>query len=183
MNNSKDKEIEELQSKLIEEKKGFSYKIIMMQSKLRNYEIKRSSFSASALKQNVNNEKNGDEQDLLIARLKSQIATLEKTNFRLKIDKRDTVKDNKNLRRKNSRENNLVFVPRARITTSGKENKKIIVGNNMPFDIGSTQKKNLLDNFNKQKSENEEFNSIGMGSNSGSVILNASYIDEGSNKK
>ena len=178
LNNSKDKEIEELQSKLIEEKRGFSTKILTMQRKLRNYEIKRTSFSASALKQNVNSEKNGDEQDLTITRLKNQIAALEKTNFRLKIDKRDTVKDNKNLRRKSSKDNNnLMFVPRSRITTTGKENKKI------QFDIMSTQKKNLLDKFNKQKFENEEYNSIGMGSNSGSVILNASYIDDGSNKK
>lgn len=58
------------------------------------------------------------------------------------------------------------------------------IGNNLQFDIVSTQKKNLLDKFNKQKSENEEYNSIGMGSNnSGSVILNASYIEDGSNKK
>ena len=57
------------------------------------------------------------------------------------------------------------------------------MANNLQFDIVSTQKKNLLDKFNKQKSDNEEFNSIGMGSNSGSVILNASYIEEGSNKK
>ena len=147
-----------------------------MQSKLRSYELKRTSFSASALKQNVDSEKNGDEQDLQIARLKSQIAALEKTNFRLKIDKRDTVKDNKYLRRKNSRDNNLMFVPKSRITTTVKENKKLL------FDM-STQKKNLLEKFNKQKSENEEFNSIGMGSNSGSVILNGSYIDDGSNKK
>ena len=47
----------------------------------------------------------------------------------------------------------------------------------------STQKKNLLEKFNKQKFENEELNSIGMGSNSGSIILNNSYIDDGSNKK
>ena len=57
------------------------------------------------------------------------------------------------------------------------------MGNNIQFDIASTQKKNLLEKFNKQKSENEEYNSYGMGSNSGSVILNASYLEEGSNKK
>ena len=178
LNNSKDKDIEELQSKLIEEKKNFSNKMLMMQRKLRNYELKRTSFSASALKQNVSNEKNIDEQDLTITRLKNQIAALEKTNFRLKIDKRDMAKDNKNLRRKSSKDNNLMFVPRTRITTTGKENKKIIGNIDM-----STQKKNLLEKFNKQKFENEEFNSIGMGSNSGSVILNASYIDDASNKK
>ena len=178
LNNSKDKDIEELQSKLIEEKKNFSNKILMMQRKLRNYELKRTSFSASALKQNVDNEKNIDEHDLTITRLKSQIAALEKTNFRLKIDKRDMAKDNKNLRRKSSKDNNLMFLPKTRITTTGKENKKIIGNIDM-----STQKKNLLEKFNKQKFENEEFNSIGMGSNTGSVILNASYIDDASNKK
>jgi hypothetical protein len=176
LNNAKDKDIEELQSKLIEEKRGFSKKIIAMQSKLRSYEIKRTSFSASALKQNVDSEKNGDEQDLQIARLKSQIAALEKTNFRLKIDKRDTVKDNKNLKRKNSRDNNLMFVPRARITTTGKENKKMF-GNHIDM---TTQKKNLLEKFNKQKFENEDF---AIGSNSGSVILNSSDIEDCTGKE
>ena len=178
LNNSKDKDIEELQSKLIEEKREFSNKILMMQRKLRNYELKRTSFSTSALKQKVVNEKNGDEQDLIISRLKNQIAALEKTNFRLKIDKRDMAKDNKTLRRKNSKDNNLMFVPRSRITTIMKENKKNMVNIDM-----TAQKKNLLEKFNKQKFENEELNSIGMGSNSGSVIINASYIDDGSNKK
>ena len=99
---------------------------------------------------------------------------MEKSNFRLKIEKRDTVKDNKNLKRKAvSRENNNTsFIPKSRITTIGKENKKYI--NN--YDFETTYKKNLLEKFNKQKLDNEEYTSIGMGSNSGSVILNASYI-------
>ena len=181
LNNTKDKDIEELQGKLIEEKKNFSNKIILAQSKLRNYEIKRSNFSASALKQNYSSEKNQDEKDIIISRLKNEIAAMEKANFRLKIEKRDGLKDNKNLKRKNSRENNLMFVPRARVTTT--VNSKKNMGNNIQFDIASTQKKNLLEKFNKQKSENEEYNSYGMGSNSGSVILNASYLEEGSNKK
>ena len=180
ISNSKDKEIEELQSKLIEEKREFSKKILSMQRKLRNYEMNRSAFSASALKQNASSERNGDEHNLTIARLKNQITALEKTNFRLKIDKRDAMRDNKNLKRRNSKEN-IMFVPRSRITTTGKENKKML-GNNIQIDM-STQKKNLLEKFNKQKFENEEYNSFGMGSNSGSVILNASYIDDGSNKK
>ena len=105
---------------------------------------------------------------------------MEKTNFRLKIEKRDNLKDNKSLKRKNYKENNLLLVPKGRITTVTKDKKNM---NNLQFDIVSTQKKILLDKFNKQKSENEEFNSIGIGSNSGSVILNASYIEDGSNKK
>ena len=185
LNSTRDKDIEELQGKLIEEKKMYSNKIILAQNKLRNYEIKRSNFSASALKQNYNSEKNIDEQDVIISRLKNEIATLEKTNFRLKIEKRDNLKDNKSLKRKNSRENNLMFVPKGRITTitKDKKNLNLNLGSNLQFDIVSTQKKNLLDKFNKQKSENEEYNSIGIGSNSGSVILNASYIEDGSNKK
>ena len=75
-----------------------------------------------------------------------------------------------------------MFIPKTRVTTTAKD-KKNIGNNNLQFDIVSTQKKNLLEKFNKQKSENEEFNSIGIGSNSGSVILNASYIEDGSNKK
>ena len=183
LNNTRDKDIEELQGKLIEEKKMYSNKIILAQNKLRNYEIKRSNFSASALKQNYNSEKNMDEQDVIISRLKNEIAALEKTNFRLKIEKRDNLKDNKSLKRRNSRENNLMFVPKGRITTTTKEKKNLNLGNNLQFDIVSTQKKNLLEKFNKQKSENDEYNSIGIGSNSGSVILNASYIEDGSNKK
>ena len=170
LNNTRDKDIEELKGRLIEEKRNFSNKIILAQSKLRNY-----------------SEKNMDEQDVIIYRLKNEIATLEKANFRLKIEKRDNLKDNKNLKRRNSRENNLMFVPKGRITTTTKDKKNsgmINLGNNLQFDIVSTQKKNLLDKFNKQKSENEEFNSIGMGSNnSGSVILNESYIEDGSHKK
>ena len=186
LNNTKDKDIEELQGKLIEEKRNYSNKILLAQNKLRNYEIKRSNFNTSALKQNYNSEKNMDEQDIMISRLKNEIATLEKANFRLKIEKRDNLKDNKSLKRRNSRENNFMFVPKGRITTVTKDKKNngiINMANNLQFDIVSTQKKNLLDKFNKQKSDNEEFNSIGMGSNSGSVILNASYIEEGSNKK
>ena len=186
LNNTKDKDIEELKGKLIEEKRNYSNKIILAQNKLRNYEIKRSNFSASALKQNYNSEKNMDEQDVIISRLKNEIATLEKANFRLKIEKRDNLKDNKSLKRRNSRENNLMFVPKGRVTTTAKDKKNlgiINMANNLQFDIVSTQKKNLLDKFNKQKSENEEYNSIGIGSNSGSVILNASYIEDGSNKK
>ena len=180
LNNLKGKDIAELKEKLIEEKKNFSNKIILAQNKLRNYEIKRSNFTSTALKQNYNSEKNFDEQDVIINRLKNEIATLEKTNFRLKIEKRDNLKDNKSLKRKNSKENNLLLVPKGRITTVTKDKKNL---NNLQFDIVSTQKKNLLDKFNKQKSEGEEFNSIGIGSNSGSVILNASYIEDGSNKK
>ena len=175
-NNSKVKKIEELESNIINEKRNFSNKMLQLQKKLRDYEIKRSTFSASLLKQNANSEKDSDEQSLQIARLKGQIAALEKANFRLQIDNRDTVKDNKNLRRRN-RESNVNpvqnFIPRGRITTSGKENIKIM--NNLPRETVNFQKKNLLEKFNKQKYENEE---SGLGSNSGSVILNSSDIED-----
>ena len=149
--------------------------IIQLQKKLREYEINRSTFSATLLKQNAHSEKDSDEQSMLITRLKSQIAALEKANFRLQIDNRDTVKDNKNLRRR-SRESNINamqnFIPKGRITTTGKENIKII--SNIPRETMNPQKKNLLEKFNKQKFENEDF---AIGSNSGSVILNSSDID------
>ena len=176
LNNSKVKNMEELESKIIIEKREFSNKIIQLQKKLRDYEIKRSTFSANLLKQNANSEKDSDEQSMIITRLKSQIAALEKANFRLQIDNRDTVKDNKNLRRR-SRESNIngmqSFIPRGRITTTGKENIRVI--NNMPRETMNLQKKNLLDKFNKQKFDNEDF---AIGSNSGSVILNSSDIEE-----
>jgi len=177
LNNTKDKNIEELESKIISERKEFTTKIIQLQKKLRDYEIKRSTFSANVLKQNVSSEKDSDEQSLLITRLKNQILALEKANFRLQIDNRDTAKDNKNLRRR-SRESKESFIPKSRITTSGKENVRII--SNLPRETLNLQKKNLLDKFNKQKFENEDFN---IGSNSGSVILNSSYIEENSGKK
>jgi hypothetical protein len=177
LNNTKDKNIEELESKIISERKEFTTKIIQLQKKLRDYEIKRSTFSANVLKQNVSSEKDSDEQSLLITRLKNQISALEKANFRLQIDNRDTAKDNKNLRRR-SRESKESFIPKSRITTSGKENVRVI--SNLPRETLNLQKKNLLDKFNKQKFENEDFN---IGSNSGSVILNSSDIEEISGKK
>ena len=181
LNNSNVKNIEELESKIIIEKKEFSNKIIELQKKLRDYEIKRSTFSASMLKQNANSEKDSDEQSMIIARLKSQISALEKANFRLQIDNRDTVKDNKNLKRR-TRESNIngmqSFIPRGRITTTGKENVKII--SNLPRETMNLQKKNLLEKFNKQKFENEDF---AIGSNSGSVILNSSDIEDCTGKE
>jgi SMC interacting uncharacterized protein involved in chromosome segregation len=179
LNDSKDKNIEELESKIISERKEFTNKIIELQKKMRNYEIKRSTFSANVLKQNVNSEKDSDEQTMLITRLKNQISALEKANFRLKIDKRDTAKDNKNLRRR-SREpsGGQTFIPKGRITTIGKENSRM--ANNIPRETLNLQRKNLLEKFNKQKYDNEDFN---IGSNSGSVILNSSDIEDCSGKK
>ena len=177
LNETKDKNIEELESKIITERKEFTNKIIELQKKMRNYEIKRSTFSTNVLKQNVNSEKDLDEQSMLITRLKNQIATLEKANFRLQIDKRDAAKDNKTLRRR-SREHSGVknFIPKGRITTAGKENNTM--SNNIPRETLNIQRKNLLDKFNKQKYENED-----IGSNSASVIFNSSDIEECSGKK
>ena len=174
LNDTKDKSIEELQSKIINERKEFTTKMIDLQKKMRSYEIKRSTFSASVLKQNVNSEKDSDEQSNLITRLKNQISALEKANFRLQIDKRDAAKDNKNLRRRAKEVGTAMqsFIPKSRITTAGKENIKII--NNLPRDTMNIQRKNLLDKFNKQKYDNEDYN---IGSNSGSVILNSSDIE------
>ena len=125
--NSKDQDIEEIQNKIISEKKNYSNKIINLQKKLREYEIKRSTFTANKLKQNANSEKDSDDQDIYIARLKNQIAALEKTNFMLKIDKRDAIKDNdKNLRtRKKNMNMNYGFIPtKSRISTNLKDNKE-----------------------------------------------------------
>ena len=148
MNDNADKNIEELESKIINERKEFTSKIIQLQKKMRNYEIKRSTFNANVLKQNVNSEKDSDGQSMLISRLKSQIAALEKANFRLQIDKRDAAKDNKTLRRK-SREpsGNQIFIPKGRITTAGKENNRTTI--NIPKDGINLQRKNVLEKFNK----------------------------------
>ena len=160
---SKDIIIEELQNKIIKEKKDYSNKVIDLQKKLREYEINRSLFTANKLKQNVNYEKDSDEQDINISRLKSQIAALEKTNFMLKIDKRDVVKDiDKNLRtRKKNFSNNLGFIPnKSRISTYMKDNKENDFRiNNSSSHRWGIEKKNLFNNgFNRQsvKSFNEK---------------------------
>ena len=177
LNNTKSKKIEDLESKIINEKKEFTNKTIQLQRQLRDYEIKRSTFSASILKQNVNCEKDSDEQNLLIIRLKSQIAALEKANFRLQIDKRDASKDNKYLKRR-SKEGSTTFIPRGRITTVGKENSKF--ANNIPRETINIQRKNLLDKFNKQKMDKDD---LIPGSVSGSIILNSSDNEEISQTK
>ena len=160
---SKDIIIEELQNKIIKEKKDYSNKVIDLQKKLREYEINRSLFTANKLKQNVNYEKDSDEQDINISRLKSQITALEKTNFMLKIDKRDVVKDiDKNLRtRKKNFSNNLGFIPnKSRISTYMKDNKENDFRiNNSSSHRWGIEKKNLFNNgFNRQsvKSFNEK---------------------------
>ena len=159
---------------IINERKEFTTKIIELQKKMRSYEIKRSTFSASVLKQNVNSEKDSDEQSNVITRLKNQISALEKANFRLQIDKRDAAKDNKTLRRRVKETGTIMqsFIPKSRITSTGKENNKLI--NNLHRETVNLQRKNLLDKFNKQKYENEDYN---IGSNSGSVILNSSDME------
>ena len=50
----------------------------------------------------------------------------------------------------------------------------------MPRETINIQRKNLLDKFNRQKYDTEDY---GIGSNSGSVILNSSDIEECSEKK
>jgi hypothetical protein len=157
--NSKDKDIEEIQNKIIAEKKDYSNKIINLQKKLREYEIKRTTFTANKLKQNANSEKDSDEQDIYISRLKSQIAALEKTNFLLKIDKRDVVKDNdKNLRtRKKNINMNFGFIPtKSRITTNLKDNKENEYRrSNASSHQWGIEKKNLFNNgFNRQSFRN-----------------------------
>jgi hypothetical protein len=190
--NSKDKEIEELQSKIINNKKNYTNKIIELQKKLREYEIKRSTFTASKLKQNANSERDLDEQDIYISRLKSQIAALEKTNFMLKIDKRDVSKDNdKNLRtRKKNINMNFSFIPnKSRISTLAKENKENEYRRSNASSQrwgGNIEKKNLFNSgisrqsintmiTKKNEKENED-EKDDEDSNSGSIIDND--IDE-----
>ena len=140
------------------EKKSYSNKILELQKKLREYEIKRSVFSANKLKQNVNSEKDSDEQEVYISRLKAQISALEKTNFMLKIDKRDVDKDNdKILRTRKKNTSNNFFIPnKSRMSTYIKENKE----NNYRKSNASTrpfgvEKKNLFNiGFNRKSAKN-----------------------------
>ena len=120
-------------------------------------------------------EKNGDEYDAVINKLKNQINTLEKTNFRLKIDNRDAEKDNRNLIRRKSKENLAMFIPKSRVSSSGKENKRII---NMTMFDNSINKTNFLEKIGREQ-KFEIGDSLGNGSNSGgSVIINTSYVDD-----
>ena len=189
--NSKDRDIEELQNKIINEKKEYSNKIINLQKKLREYEIKRSTFTAKKLKQNVNSEKDSDEQDIYISRLKSQIAALEKTNFMLKVEQREVAKDNDNKlrsRKKNINNNNISFIPKLRISTYMKENKENEFRRSnaasQRFSGKGIEKKNLFNSRistqtlrntsdKKDEKENEKENEKeDDDSNSGSVIDN-----------
>ena len=82
--------------------------------------------------------------------------------------------------RRRSREpsGNQIFIPKGRITTAGKENNRTTI--NIPKDGINLQRKNLLEKFNKQKYDPEDYM---IGSNSGSVILNSSDIEDCSEKK
>ena len=113
---------------------------------------------------------------MLIARLKNQIATLEKANFRLQIDKRDAAKDNKTLRRRSRTIQELKTLYQKEELQLLK--KKIIQWVIIYLKTLNIQRKSLLDKFNQQKYESED-----IGSNSASVIFNSSDIEECSGKK
>ena len=177
ISNLKDKQIEDLQTQILSERREFTNKIIELEKKIKEYEMKRSSFAADSLKQKSNSEKDSNEQNLQIERLKNRISSLEKANFRLQIDNRDVVKDNKNLRRKSinhSNSNSLSFIPKYKITYSGKENVR--TQSNIPIETLNTGKKNLLNKFNQKDDDNDsEYN---FNSKEGSIIINSSDIED-----
>ena len=176
----KDKEIDRLQKKILEEKKSYSLKLMEMQKKLRDYEMKRTVFTNDNLKQKTESEKENDEQTLQIQRLRNKINQLEKSNFRLQLDNRETQKDMKNLKRKNhSSLGNINYVPKYK---TGKENNR--TQSNLPpefinrdFNLNNTNKKSVF----HQKGisnvglglDNDEINH----SNNGSVIMNSSDLE------
>ena len=170
----KDKQIEDLQAQILAERREFTNKIIELEKKIKEFEMKRSSFTADSLKQKANSEKDSDGQNLLIERLKNRIASLEKSNFRLQIDNRDTVKDNKNLKRKSfTNLNSMNFIPKYKVTNSNKEN--IRNSTNLQNDF-SISKRNLLSKFNQKTEENDsEYN---FNSKEPSLIMNASDVDD-----
>ena len=84
--------------------------------------MKRTVFTNDNLKQKTESEKENDEQTLQIQRLRNKINQLEKSNFRLQLDNRETQKDMKNLKRKNhSSLGNINYVPKYK---PGKENNR-----------------------------------------------------------
>ena len=178
LHRNKDKDIDELNSKIIKEKQSYSNKMIELQKKLREYEIKRSVYTTSKLKQKVISEKDSNEQDINIQRLKQQISTLEKANFMLKIDKRDVIKENdNNLRiRKKKIVSNFGFIPsKSRISTYVKDNKdndikklNELIGKN----LSGISKKNLFGSgFSSSRNDNDK-ELYENDSNSGSIIVN-----------
>ena len=177
LNNLKDKQIEDLQIQILNERRDFTNKIIELEKKIKEFEMKRSSYTADSLKQKSNSEKDSDNQNLQIERLKNRISSLEKANFRLQIDNRDTVKDNKNLRRKNINShinsNSMNFIPKYKINYSGKEN--IRTNSNIPSDYNVT-KKNIIIKYNQRNDdEDSDFN---IHSKEGSVIINTSDYED-----
>ncbi len=178
----KDKQIEDLQAQILSERREFTNKIIELEKKIKEFEMKRSSFTADSLKQKSTSEKDSDGQNLQIERLKNRIASLEKANFRLQIDNRDAAKDNKNLKRKSinhTNSNSLNFVPKYKITYSGKENIRTQsnINNNNPNARFSYNKKNIITKFN-QKTENDFDNDFNNNSKEGSFIINQIDFDD-----
>jgi hypothetical protein len=176
----KDKEIDRLQKKILEEKKSYSLKLMEMQKKLRDYEMKRTVFTNDNLKQKTESEKENDEQTLQIQRLRNKINQLEKSNFRLQLDNRETQKDMKNLKRKNhSSLGNINYVPKYK---PGKENNR--TQSNLPPEF--INRDFNLNNINKKSVFHQKgISNVGLGldndeinhSNNGSVIMNSSDLE------
>ena len=148
-----------------------------MQKKLRDYEMKRTVFTNDNLKQKTESEKENDEQTLQIERLRNKINQLEKSNFRLQLDNRETQKDMKNLKRKNhSSLGNINYVPKYK--PNGKENNR--TQSNLPPEFIN---KDFNLNNNKKSVFHNKLNSVGLNfddinhSNNGSVIMNSSDLE------
>lgn len=169
LTNTKDKQIEELMSTILKERRQFTSKVIELENKLREYESKRKSLAVDKVRQKAFGDKDKDEYVLLIDRLRTKIAELEKANIRLSTENRDSLKENETLKKRNTsngHSSSSSYIPRNRMNSGNKENLR--TQSNIPVDILNMNKKNLLLKFNQKE---DDLQSFGAGSNRNSFII------------
>lgn len=158
---TKDKEIKDLMKLISNERREATAKMIQLENKLREYETDKL-FEHGGDSSKGSSSKDLDEQMLLIDKLRSQIAELEKTNARLSHENRDAQKENETMRKRNSSNSGL---PRSRMNSNNKENIRTQSG--VEYTTTTINKRNLLHKFNNQKED--DLNSYN-GSNRNSVL-------------
>ena len=173
---TKDKQIEELMSTILTERRQFTSKVIELENKLREYESKRKSLAVDRVRQKAFGDKDKDEYGILIDRLRTKISELEKSNMRLSTENRDSMKENESLRKRNSsngHSSSSSYIPRHRLNSGNKENLR--TQSNIPVDFLNMNRKNLLTKFNQK---DDDLQSFGPNSNRGSFIMKDEVADQ-----
>ena len=156
-------------STILTERRQFTSKVIELENKLREYESKRKSLAVDKVRQKAFGDKDKDEHVLLIDRLRTKIAELERANIRLSTENRDSLKENESLKKRNTsngHSSSSSYIPRNRMNSGNKENLR--TQSNIPVDILNMNKKNLLLKFNQKE---DDLQSFGAGSNRNSFIM------------